>query len=48
MIKKKLAIEEDNADWFLQDSTRPKLVNIILSECIANVAKELTDKTTCE
>ena len=40
-VEEHLDKEEKNADYFLQESTKPKMVNILLAECVENKADSL-------
>jgi len=35
--------EETNADFYLQEQTKPKIINIVLNQCIESKAEDLTN-----
>lgn len=42
-VYKNLTKEEANADFWLQDQTKPKVVKIVLFECIEEYASQIVD-----
>lgn len=35
--------EETNADFYLQEQTKPKIINIVLTQCVERKAEDLTN-----
>lgn len=42
-INSHLIQEETNADYYLQEQTKPKIINIVLTQCIESKAEDLTN-----
>lgn len=42
-VSRHLGKEEVNADFYLQEQTKPKIINIVLTQCVENKAEDLSD-----
>ena len=42
-VSEHLQKEETNADFYLQEQTKPKIINIVLTQCVENKAEDLSN-----